>query len=168
MATEATSPADGDDAWAKYPQTILELHDEPPLRIDLRKPVSPAACHRLSALGFETFAVMTAENPDGEEPDDAASQAGAREREVENEQRSSALERALETAMIARIPTTAYSADGEHAERCFAMQLDARSARRWSQRFSQLAYFYFDGDRFWLQPGTLDKQPLALPVERRA
>lgn len=167
MTSAASSPTDGDDAWAKYPDTILELHDDPPLRIDLRKPVSPTARNRLAALGFETFAVMTAENPDGEEPEDADSPTGVHQREVENEQRSSALERALETAVIARIPTTAYAADGEHAEMCFAMQLDARTARRWAERFSQLAYFYFDGDRFWLQPGTLDKQPLALPVERR-
>jgi hypothetical protein len=168
MTSASSSPADGDDAWAKYPDTVLELQADPPLRVDLRKPVSPAARHRLVALGFETFAVMTAENPDGEEPDDAPSRAGARQREVENEHRSSALERALAVAMIARIPTTAYAADGEHAESCFAMQLDARTARRWAERFSQLAYFYFDGDRFWLQPGTLDKQPLALPVERRS
>jgi hypothetical protein len=166
MAKVASSPANGDDAWAKYPDTILELHDEPVLRIDLRKPIDPAARDRLAELGFATCAVMTAENPDGEEPDDAPSTAAERQRERENSRRSSALERALQAARIPHLATTARSADGEHAESCFALQLDARSARRWAARFSQLAYFFFDGERFWLQPGTVDKAPLPLPSSR--
>jgi hypothetical protein len=163
MTKAASSSTDDEEAWANYPDTILEVKDEPVLRIDLRKAVSAAAGERLAVLGFSTFAVMTAQNPDGEEPDDAPTLEAEQRREAENEHRLSALERALQSARVAYIPTTAHSADGEHAESCFAMQLDARAARRWAERFSQLAYFFFDGERFWLQPGTLDKPPLELP-----
>jgi hypothetical protein len=157
-----TTPA-ADEAWAKYPNTILELHADPVVRIDLRSQVSAGARARLAQLGLQTFAVLTAENPDGEEPQEAPSEPAERRRERDNQRRLSALERALQTERIFHVATTAHSADGEHAETCFAIELDARAARRWARRFSQLAYFFFDGQRFWLHPGTLEREPLALP-----
>jgi len=164
MTDAGASTAEADEAWAKYPNTILDLRADSTLRVDLRKPVSAAVRRRLAEVGLETFAVMTAENPDGEEPQDAPTTRGERRREVENEQRLSALQRALQAAGIFHVPVRAISSDGQHVEVCFAMQLDARAARRWAQRFSQLAYFFYDGERFWLYPGMLDKAPQALPV----
>jgi len=167
MTAAGAATPEADEAWAEYPNTILDLRADSTLRVDLRKPVSAAVRKRLVELGLETFAVMTAENPDGEEPRDAPTTRGERRREVENEQRLSALERALRAARIFHVPVRTVSSDGAHSEVCFAMQLDERAARRWAQRFAQLAYFYYDGERFWLYPGTLDKTPQALPVPSR-
>ena len=60
-----------DDKWAQYPCTILEFAPPDRLRIDLRRPLGAPERATLAALGLDRpFAVLTAENPMGENAED--------------------------------------------------------------------------------------------------
>jgi hypothetical protein len=58
-----------DPRWEFYPQTILQLDSaDGPLHIDLREQLPPALRERLTNLGpIESFAVLTPDNPLGDE-----------------------------------------------------------------------------------------------------
>ena len=91
-----------EDKWAQYPCTILEFAPPDRLRIDLRRPLGAPERATLAALGLDRpFAVLTAENPMGENAEDkpTAAQEAATERrnmtrreELEAEQRRAGVE----------------------------------------------------------------------------
>jgi hypothetical protein len=57
--------------WASYPCTILEFAPPERVRIDLRLPLGRPERAALASLGLDRpFAVLTAENPFGENPED--------------------------------------------------------------------------------------------------
>ena len=83
------APDDVDEKWRAYPDTILEFEGDVPLRLDLRRRLSPDDRAALAARGLgEPFGVFTAENPAGQNAEDEPSPAAEAQRERTNERRA--------------------------------------------------------------------------------
>jgi hypothetical protein len=138
-----------------YLETVLEIFPPAgnPLVIDLRRPVAPGAREALSRLLGGTFAVVTACNPHGR-PAEAA----------ENERRTRALEGELRTRSVEFLRADGRSPDGVHRERGVAAPVAQPSARDLAVHFQQQAYYWFDGQAFWLVGALLETAPLRLPA----
>ena len=113
--------ADADGKWGAYANTILEFQGPPTARIDLRRPLTEQDRRLLRGMGLSpTFAVLTAENPRGANPEDAPTEPAAEAREARNEERVSVLDRGLERAGVSYAPVLGVSPDGDvlsHARR---------------------------------------------------
>lgn len=158
-----------DEKWGSYGDTVLEFPGPPRLRIDLRRPLDDAAREALRTMGLDgAFAVLTAENPAGQNPEDAPTGRAAGEREARNERRTSRLEQALDEAGVAFIPADGSAPDGSYRERCVAAVMPRREAVELARRLDQLALFWFDGRDFWLLPAEADAEPERLPRDSRA
>ena len=107
----------------------------------------------LSALGLSgPFAVITAHDPRGEDLP-----AG------ENERRAVQLETELRSHAAHFLHVDACSPDGEHCEASMAVKVSYDSARQLAIDYGQVAFFWFDGERFWIAGGLLETDPVALP-----
>lgn len=138
-----------------YARTVLELGRRPPLRIDLRAPVGPAAAARLRALGLRgTFAVVTPCNPFGRPAGPAA-----------NADRLAALRDELAAGGVHPVPADGVSPDGEHREPGFALDLPAGESTALARRWDQLALYWFDGEAFWILPALAEHPPVRLPID---
>ena len=158
--------ADADGKWGAYANTILEFQGPPTARIDLRRPLTEQDRRLLRGMGLSpTFAVLTAENPRGANPEDAPTEPAAEAREARNEERVSVLDRGLERAGVSYAPVLGVSPDGDYRERCVAAVLAQDEAVTLARRLEQLALFWFDGRDFWLLPGQADAKPERLPRE---
>jgi hypothetical protein len=81
-------PATEDAKWDAYAETVLEFPGPPLVTVDLRLPLAPPTRRALrETVGAERFAVFTAENPAGENAEDAASGREESRRERRNEDR---------------------------------------------------------------------------------
>lgn len=157
---------DIDEKWAEYPCTLLEFRDTS-LRIDLREPVSQFHLDTLRDLGLDRpFAVLTAENPWGENVEDEPTENQQRERQAENARRSRDLERELADAGTFFRRVDGVAPDGEYREHLRAATLDRNAAVTLARRLRQLAIFWFDGDSFWLVPALAEKAAERLPSGR--
>jgi len=108
--------------------------------IDLRYPIPEERLQVLSALGpARCFAVVTAANRMGQPQSDAENAAAHRR-----------LEEAVSRTAAAAHPVDGVSPDMTHREAGFAVWVPEAAARSLAQQFRQLAYFWFDGERFWL------------------
>ncbi len=144
-----------DPSWPYYGDTVLELFDESPLRIDLRFPVPPAARESLLRGGLAgAFAVITAADPRGQVMTSDAN------RWYHEELRSLLADRGL-----AVVPAAGVSLDGEHREDGFAVSIDQAGAVEIARRFGQSALFWFDGSDFWLVPVLVHEVPTRLPLD---
>ena len=153
-----------DDKWEQYPNTVLEFYDDGRTRLDLRRAVGPAERAALERLGLDRpFAVFTAENPCGENAEDAPRPTEAAAREARNERRTSRLESDLTERGVPFVEVDGASPDGEYRERCVAAAMPRDEATRLAARFEQLALFWFDGKAFWLLPAEADQEPRRLP-----
>lgn len=151
--TEAllTDPETLDPDWGRYPNTVLHLDGGG--RIDLRRPVSAEAMRTLSALGLSgPFAVITAHDPRGEDLPPG-----------ENERRAAQLEGELRSRAVPFLQLDACSPDGEHCEESVAVKVSYDSARELAIDHGQVAFFWFDGERFWIAGALLETDPVALP-----
>ena len=149
---------------AEYPETVLEFADPAPLTVDLRVPLATSTRRALAAIGLGApFAVLTAENPHGENAEDAPTAGEEAAREVSNERRMSRLERELAARGVTHRHVDGVAPDGSYRERCVAAVLPRDEAVELARRFGQLALFWFDGDRFWLMPAEAGGEPRALP-----
>lgn len=160
--------ADGatDEKWRAYPHTILEFFDESGRthRFDLRRRPEEADRRRLARLGLDgPFAVFTAQNPEGENAEDAASGSEAEARDRANDRRQSRLEGALRRAGIPYRRVDGVAPDGEYREECVAAIITRDAAVELAAELRQLALFWFDGHDFWLLPADADEQPVRLP-----
>ena len=156
-----------DEKWQAYHGTVLELADDerPCLRIDLRKPDVRALAERLAALGLEPpVAILTAENPFGANAEDAPSARQEARQEVRNDDRHETLLAELREAGVPFTRVDGVAPDGDYRERCVALPLGREDGRALARRLGQLAFFWFDGRRIWLQPGVADHEPEVLPV----
>ena len=164
-ATPTPDPSQEDAKWAAYPATILEFRDPPPvLRVDLRKPLDEDAIQALLArVAGAPFGVFTAENPAGENAQDAATGGEEARRERSNDRRTSRLEDELTGAGVEFVEVDGVSPDGVYRERCVAALLPREESAALARRYGQLALFWFDGRRFWLLPGIADKEARRLP-----
>ncbi len=146
-------PSDADPRWATYPDTIVEIHSTPPLRVDLRQRVSPETAASLRGLGLgEAWAVITAHNP------------GRMLGREENERREHELKAVVESSGAPFLAADGVSPDGSHREAGLAIALDQRAAVALAKAFGQSAIFWFDGARFWLVPAVVNDEPIALPA----
>lgn len=123
------------------------------LRVDLRQPLDERSSRGLALLGFNApFAVITAHDPHGE---DLAGE--------ENEIRSARLEETLRSLGLAFIPVNACSPDRKHCEASVAVKMSLTAARQLARDYGQVAFFWFDGRRFWIAGGVVETDPITLP-----
>jgi Protein of unknown function (DUF3293) len=147
-----------------YPETVLEFVDSPVARIDLRRPLGRDERATLRRLHLDRpFAILTAENPRGENPEDEPSAREAARREDRNERRTDTLERDLERRGVPWLRVDGVSPDRSYREHCVAVVLPRAEASALARRYDQLALFWFDGDAFWLLPAKAEEAPRRLP-----
>jgi len=165
MTTDAADSAEL-AKWRAYPQTILEFPASPPLRVDLRAPVRRGTREALARLGLDApFAVFTPENPEGKNAEDAPTQTDAIARREANEKRRQALALELALGEVRWQAVDGVAPDGSYREHCVAARLGREEARERAARLRQLAWFWWDGESFWLMSGTAGQEPLRLGAE---
>ncbi|AHG91333.1 Protein of unknown function DUF3293 [Gemmatirosa kalamazoonensis] len=157
------NPTEKYDAYAR---TILELPGVPDGRIDLRRPLDDAARAALAAVGLDRpFAVLTAENPHGDNEEDAPSRDAERDREAVNDAQLATLVDALGAAHTPFVRVDGTAPDGSYRERCVAVMLPRDESVALARRFGQLALFWFDGQGFSLLPAEAGEPPRRLPFD---
>ena len=156
--------AEDDPSWAAYAETLLALGpvdgdgvaDTDGVAVDLREALTPNHRVALAGLGLQApFAVLTAHNPRGRIVD-----------AEENGRRGALLVAALARAGVPWIPAVGMSPDGSHREPGVAAHLPLPVAARTAAEWEQSAFFWFDGDVFWLVGALVDAPPARLPVPR--
>jgi len=153
-----------DEKWAQYPSTILEFAPPDRLRVDLRRPLGAAERATLASLGLDRpFAVLTAENPFGENAEDQPTAGREAETERRNAARRAELEAELRKAGVNFQPCDGVAADGDYREHGVAVVLPRDQAVMLARRFGQLAIFWFDGRAFMLVGAASRKPPEKLP-----
>ena len=166
MGAEQHEEQDPNAKWGAYGDTILRFEGPPLLTIDLRRRLDSRTREALRPLGLaRPFAVLTAENPNGENPEDAPSGRIAEKREERNERRTSRLERELRRSGVEFAPVDGTAPDGSYRERCVAAVMPQGDAVRLARRLDQLALFWYDGSDFWLLPAETEATPERLPRE---
>ena len=163
--SEPTEPID--EKWNAYHGTVLEFVDDERgcLRVDLRRPDARAIAARLAALGLEPpVAIMTAENPRGANAEDAPTPRQEARQQVRNADRHETLLDELRSAGMPFARVDGVAPDGDYRERCVAVPLGREEGRALARRLGQLAFFWFDGTRMWLEPGIADHEPEVLPA----
>jgi hypothetical protein len=157
-----------EEKWDAYTNTILEFYGPDPLRVDLRRPVAQETIAALRERGLDRpFAVLTAENPCGENVEDEPSGREAATLEERNERRTTALETDLWRSGVRFALVDGVAPDGSYRERCVAVLLPQEEAVRLAGRFGQLALFWYDGWAFWLLPALAEKTVQRLPAPAR-
>lgn len=122
------------------------------LVVDLARPVAPQQREALRALLGGPFAVVTACNPNGHTADAA-----------ENARRTAGLEAELTRRGCSFVRADGRSPDGAHRERGVAVAMSLTAARNLARTYQQEAYYWFDGDSFWLL-GALEEMARKLPT----
>jgi hypothetical protein len=156
-----------DEKWDAYHGTVLEFaaDERPCLRIDLRHPDTRALADRLAALHLAPpVAIMTAENPQGANAEDAPTERQEARQAARNDDRHEALLAELREAGMPFARVDGVAPDGEYRERCVALPLGRDEGRALARRLGQLAFFWFDGRQVWLEPGLADHAREVLPV----
>ena len=153
-----------DDKWAQYPCTVLEFAPPDRLRIDLRRPLGAPERATLVALGLNRpFAVLTAENPMGENAEDKPTAAQEEMTERRNATRREELEAELRRSGVEYQPCDGVAPDGDYREHGVAVVLPREQAVMLARRFGQLAIFWFDGRAFSLVGAVARKASEKLP-----
>jgi hypothetical protein len=162
------STTNPNEKYAEYTQTVLELPGIEGGRIDLRLAIGDDERALLRSVGLDRpFAVMTGENPRGENDDDASTDGEAEAREARNARRLATLVTALGAAHTPFVRIDGTAPDGGYRERCVAVLLPRDEALALATRFEQLALFWYDGSAFWLLPAEAGAPPLRLPTAGR-
>jgi hypothetical protein len=153
-----------DEKWDAYPKTVLELQVPGAPRIDLRKPIGDDDRALLRRIGLAgEFAVLTAENPCGENAEDEPTDTDEAAKTRENASRRSRLERELEAARSRFVRVDGVAPDGEYREHGVAVEMPRPDAVALAKRLRQLAIFWFDGRDFWLVGAVEERPPERLP-----
>ena len=140
-------------SWGRYPDTVLRF-PEAGLRIDLRRPLSPADLRALADIGLSgPFAVITSCNPLGRPLEEAA---------------NGRLTAVLTALVLDRYPAARLahggSPDGAHQERGWAIPAPLDEVRALAARFFQNGVFWCDAGRFYIVPVLASLPMLALPA----
>ncbi len=147
------------EKWAQYPCTVLEFAAPERLRIDLRRPLGAPERAILGSLGLDRpFAVLTAENPMGENAVDKPTTAQQAASDGRNDARRAELEAQLRKSGVEFQPCDGVAADGDYREQGVAVVLPREQAVMLARRFGQLAIFWFDGRNFSLV-GAVARNP---------
>jgi hypothetical protein len=145
------APESSDPRWATYPDTILEIHTSPPLRVDLRVLPSAEMARRLRELGIgRAWGTVTAHNP------------GRLVERAVNEQREKELTAAVEALGVPFLAADGISPDGSHREPGYAIGGDQDGVVALACEFGQSAIFWFDGEAFWIVPALVGDGPIRL------
>lgn len=160
--------ANDDEKWRAYHGTVLEAGGDPPMKVDLRR-CDPAALDALAAWlraadVAPPVAILTAENPHGRNAEDAPTPEQEEQREARNDERHARLLAGLGEAAVPWTRIDGMAPDGDYRERCVAVRMDREAAAALARRLGQLAFFWFDGRRMWLEPGLADRPREPLPV----
>ena len=148
-----------EDKWAQYPCTILEFAPPDRLQIDLRRPLGAPERATLAALGLDRpFAVLTAENPMGENAEDEPTETQEAATERRNVARRAELEAELRRTGVEFQPCDGVAPDGDYREQGVAVVIPREQAVMLARRFGQLAIFWFDGRNFSLV-GAVARNP---------
>ena len=157
-------PATEDEKWDAYAETILEFAGPPLVTVDLRLPLTAPTRRALHEIvGSERFAVFTAENPAGENAEDAPSGREESRKERSNERRRDELGAELRSLGVPCKAVEGVAPSGDYRERCVAVVMPRDDAVAFARRFDQLALFWFDGGRFWVLPAIARREPRPLP-----
>ena len=152
------------EKWRAYPNTVLTFAAPAPLRIDLRQPLDDDQRRALAAAGWSNaFAVLTAENPRGDNTDDEPTGSQAARNERANRERRHTLHETLAARHVRARDVEGSAPDGSYTERCVAIDVPLQGAVELARDFDQLAIFWFDGSRFWLVPAKATERPVPLP-----
>lgn len=155
--------SDEREKYDRYRNTILEFCEPPGGRVDLRRPLDAAALATLRAQGLDgAFAVLTAENPEGENAEDEPSETEEARQARANARRTATLVERLTEAGTAFRRVDGVAPDGEYRERCVAVRLPLERAVALAKSADQLALFWYDGAAFWLVPAEADQPPRPL------
>ena len=153
-----------DEKWDEYPNTVLEFLVPGNPRVDLRCPVGSAERATLRALGLDRpFAVMTAENPWGENAEDKPTEAAEEAAEHRNAERRRRLEQELRGAGVHFVSCDGVAPDGDYREHGVAALLPRDGAVALATEYKQLAIFWFDGRDFVLVGAIARKPDRRLP-----
>jgi hypothetical protein len=148
-----------EESLEAYPETVLAFEGGP--RIELRWRLDSEERRELAALELgPSFAVLTAEDPGGEDADSADDLA---ERQRENTRRTLRFEELLTRQGLAFRRVVGSASDGTHRERCVAVAVSREEAMRLAAERDQVALFWYDRERFWLWPGQVEEHPEPLP-----
>ena len=148
-----STPDQHDPDWPRYPETVLEFATAPRVEVDLRKIPADAEIAALQSAGFDQpFAVMTAFDPRGENLSKA-----------DNEKRKQNLESRLRSSGYKFAEVDACSPDRSHCECSVAVVMPQEKALDLAREFEQVAFFWFDGRRFWILGALVETDPLMLP-----
>jgi hypothetical protein len=154
-----------DEKWDEYPCTVLEFIVEGRPRIDLRRPLGDAERATLRRLGlYRPFAVLTAENPWGENAEDAPTERAEEAAERRNADRRARLEQDLRDAGITFHGCDGVAPDGDYREHGAAILTTRDRAVALAVQYKQLAIFWFDGTTFWLVGAVARKPDRRLPA----
>lgn len=153
-----------DQKWMAYPDTVLQFGTPGTPSLDLRKAVGDAERALLRRVGLtEAFAVMTAENPCGENAEDEPTYADEAAKQRENAGRRNRLERELDAAGLSFVPVDGVAPGGGYREHGVAVMMPRAEAVALARRLRQLAIFWFDGSTFWLVGAVADRPAERLP-----
>lgn len=143
-----------DPSWRLYPHTILEFHTGAPLTIDLRQTVRAPVSGCLRAANLDpTFAVITAFNPRGHAHSDQ-----------DNARFESQLEEQLRQRGLQVVHVDGVSPDRIHRERGVAVSVSREEATTLANQYHQSAFFWFDGEAFWVVPAVVEAPAIRLPL----
>jgi len=147
------SPDQLDPDWHRYPDTVLNFRTTPAVRVDLREPIGQESIRAVTGIGLPgAFAVLTAQNPRGENAEDSV-----------NEQLARQLDETLVSTGFAFLHVDACSPDGAHCEDSVAVAMDREAATRLARELEQVAIFWFDGEKFWIVGALVGGDPVMLP-----
>ncbi len=146
-------PSQQDPDFERYPETVLHFNGDSPFEVDLRRIPSMRDIERLRRLGLDgSFAVVTAHDPEGRDLDAA-----------ENERRNEALANRLTAGGISFAAVDACSPDGKHRESSVAIETPLEPSIELARDFGQVAIFWFDGSRFWIESVIRTVPAILLP-----
>lgn len=147
-------PSIDDPSWRHYTDTILVIRcGELQLRLDLGDFVGAAIQQKLRVLGgAEYFGVVTAANPYGRTTTD-----------LENEARHARLREQIAAEGYSSCDADGLSPDGSHGELGFAVWGTIDEIRQLARKHDQTAFFWFDGESFWLVATDGKPGPIKLP-----
>jgi hypothetical protein len=146
-----------DPSWLLYPNTILEFHTATPFTIDLRQPLTSRARESLFANHLDQpFAVITACNPRGRRASD-----------LDNTRLAGQLEAQVRQRGLSIVHVDGVSPDGNHRESSIAIKFSCEDATAFANQYQQSAFFWFDGEQFWIMPALIHAEPLLLPQKKQ-
>lgn len=107
----------------------------------------------MAGIGLSgAFAVLTAQNPRGENTDESV-----------NERLAMKLHETLVSLGATFLHVDACSPDGSHCEDSVAVAVDREAATRLARELEQVAIFWFDGEKFWIVGALAGGDPVMLP-----